>query len=99
MGKRYLAVGGTIITEVANYNVMDDLKYKKCNSSKDVIYTRVSFKNVGFASLTFIVNGGEEMPLDVGESFSCGDYDVYSLIIKEVGSSIRWSGFGCVGTI
>lgn len=99
MGKRYLAVGGDIITTKANQEIIDEEIYRKCSSSSNVVFTCVSFKNTGLDTIHFIVNDGDIMPLGGGEAFSCGDFDIFSLIIVESGSSIRWSGFSCVGKI
>lgn len=97
MGKRYLAIGGDFTTTSANQEIFSNEIFKECPSTKDVVYTNVSFKNVGTSEIHFIVNGGDVMPLDAGQMFACGSYDVHSLIIVESGSTIRLSGFGCVG--
>lgn len=86
-------IGGTVTTSQADENILSVEKYGCRKDEKCIQVYHLYIENVGDSVLTFKANKGCEMPLAVGEGFYFGAYEVRHLIVKEVGSKIKFSAF------
>lgn len=64
------------------------------DGEKDTIYflRNLAIHNMGADIVHVIINGGDEISIQPNEVLTCGDIKVYSLIVVEVGSHIRYMG-------
>ena len=78
--------GGEFVTKVANENVLDR------EEGKNTILTNVTIINMSVDRIHVVINGGDELPLDSGETMTLGDLTIDSIVVVESGSTIRYMG-------
>ena len=78
--------GQIIETEVP---MQDILKY---NRDFQLILTNVQVRNLGDSRIHVIVNEGDKLPLDSGETLVFGDLIIASLVVVEANSIVRYAG-------
>lgn len=78
--------GGEFVTKVANENVLDR------EEGKNTILTNVTIINMSEDRIHVIINGGDELPLDNGETMTLGDLAIDSIVVVESGSIVRYMG-------
>lgn len=79
--------GGKVETTKYRQDLIDD----NIDDTVDVL-ADVTIYNIGDEEINIIINGGDEIPLDVNEGLCFGDLKVYSLIVVEQGSKIKFMG-------
>ena len=75
--------GGRITTTIADEEILID----------GSILSQVTIFNEGDNEIHVTINFGEEIPLEVEESLSLGDIKIYSIIITESKSTIKYIGY------
>ena len=78
--------GGEFVTKVEYENILDR------KEGKNTILTNVTIINVGEEKIYVIINEGDELPLDSGESMTLGDLIINSIVVVEEGSVVRYMG-------
>lgn len=78
--------GGEFVTKVENENVLDR------EEGKNTVLTNVTIINMGVDRIHVVVNGGDELPLDSGETMTLGDLVIDSIVVVESGSTVRYMG-------
>lgn len=78
--------GGEFVTKVANENVLDR------EEGKNTVLTNVTIINMSEDRIHVIINGGDELPLDNGETMTLGDLAIDSIVVVESGSIVRYMG-------
>ena len=76
----YAVKGGRIITTTDNEELLQ------------ITITQVTIYNESEDEITLIINNGEPIPIQSEESLSLGDIDIYSIIVVEKGSTIKYIG-------
>ena len=75
--------GGRITTTIADEEILID----------GSILSQVTIFNESEKEIHITINFGEEIPLEVEESLSLGDIKIYSIIITESKSTIKYIGY------
>ena len=75
--------GGRITTTIADEEILID----------GSILSQVTIFNESENEIHVTINFGEEIPLEVEESLSLGDIKIYSIIITESKSTIKYIGY------
>lgn len=75
--------GGRITTTIADEEILID----------GSILSQVTIFNESENEIHITINFGEEIPLEVEESLSLGDIKIYSIIITESKSTIKYIGY------
>ena len=78
--------GGEFVTKVANENVLDR------EEEKNIILTNVTIVNMSVDRIHVVINGGDKLPLDSGETMTLGDLAIDSIVVVESGSTVRYMG-------
>ena len=78
--------GGEFVTKVANENVLDR------EEGKNTVLTNVTIINMSADRIHVVINGGDELPLDNGETMTLGDLAIDSIVVVESGSKVRYMG-------
>lgn len=78
--------GGKFTTQKEYENVID--RDKKVNR----ILTNVTIINLGMNEIHVLVNDGDELPLEPGETLSLGDLIVDKLVVKEKDATVKYLG-------
>lgn len=78
--------GGEFVTKVANENVLDR------EEEKNTVLTNVTIVNMSVDRIHVVINGGDELPLDSGETMTLGDLAIDSIVVVESGSIVRYMG-------
>ena len=78
--------GGEFVTKVANENVLDR------EEGKNTVLTNVTIINMSVDRIHVVINGGDELPLDNGETMTLGDLVIDSIVVVESGSTVRYMG-------
>ena len=78
--------GGEFVTKVANENVLDR------EEGKNTVLTNVTIINMSVDRIHVVINGGDELPLDNGETMTLGDLAIDSIVVVESGSIVRYMG-------
>lgn len=78
--------GGEFVTKVANENVLDR------EEGKNTVLTNVTIINMSVDRIHVVINGGDELPLDSGETMTLGDLVIDSIVVVESGSTVRYIG-------
>lgn len=78
--------GGKITTQNEYENVID--RDKKVNR----ILTNVSIINLGIEEIHVIINDGDEIPVESGETLSLGNLVVDKLVVKEKDATVKYLG-------
>ena len=78
--------GGEFVTKVANENVLDR------EEGKNTVLTNVTIVNMSVDRIHVVINGGDELPLDSGETMTLGDLVIDSIVVVESGSTVRYMG-------
>ena len=78
--------GGEFVTKVANENVLDR------EEGKNTVLTNVTIINMSVDRIHVVINGGDELPLDSGETMTLGDLVIDSIVVVESGSTVRYMG-------
>lgn len=85
--KRDKIKGQEVTTNSTYQELIDD------NNDKTVYYLKnVAIHNMGGDKIHVIINGGDEISIQGNEVLTCGDIKVYSIVVVEVGSYIRYMG-------
>ena len=94
--------GGTIIFPDLEGEIEDDTIYAvkggrittSIEHQELLQYTisQVTIFNETEIEVTLVINGGEEIPIQPDESLSLGDIDIFSIIVLEKGSTIKYIG-------
>ena len=78
--------GGEFVTKVANENVLDR------EEGKNTVLTNVTIINMSVDRIHVVINKGDELPLDSGETMTLGDLVIDSIVVVESGSTVRYMG-------
>lgn len=78
--------GGKFTTQKEYENVID--RDKKVNR----ILTNVVIVNLGTDEIHVLVNDGDELPLEPGETLSLGNLVVDKLVVKEKNAIVKYLG-------
>lgn len=78
--------GGKVTTKVAYENIIDR------EEGINRILKNVSVVNLGNSEIHIIINDGDELPLDSNETLNLGEVTVDTLVVKEVGSIVKYIG-------
>lgn len=78
--------GGKVTTQKEYENIMD--KDKKVNR----ILTNVSMINLGEDEIHVIINDGDELPLESGETLNLGNLVIDKIVIKEKDATVKYLG-------
>ena len=78
--------GGEFVTKVANENVLDR------EEGKNTVLTNITIVNMSVDRIHVVINGGDELPLDSGETMTLGDLVIDSIVVVESGSTVRYMG-------
>jgi hypothetical protein len=78
--------GGKFTTQKEYENVID--RDKKVNR----ILTNVVIVNLGTDEIHVLVNDGDELPLEPGETLSLGNLVVDKLVVKEKNATVKYLG-------
>ena len=78
--------GQIIETEIQNQDIF------KYNRDYQLILRQVSVRNLGDSRIHVIINGGDPLPLDDGETLVFGDLAIASIVVVEAGSIVRYAG-------
>ena len=77
--------------EVTTTEIMQELIDDK--EEKTVYYlTNLAIHNMGGDTIHVIINEGDEISILGNEVMTCGEIKVYSLVVVETGSSVRYMG-------
>lgn len=79
--------GKVITTEINNQEIFDD-------SSEQTIdfMTNVQINNMGSSDCNVVINDGDDLLIQANETLSLGEVTVYTIIVREKGSKIRYIG-------
>ena len=78
--------GQIIETEVENQDIFT------YGRQYQLILRQVKIRNLGETRIHVIINGGDPLPLDSGETLVFGDLVIASLVVVEAGSIVRYAG-------
>ena len=78
--------GGEFVTKVANENVLDR------EEGKNTVLTNVTIVNMSVDRIHVVINRGDELPLDSGETMTLGDLVIDSIVVVVSGSTVRYMG-------
>lgn len=78
--------GGKFVTKKEYEDVMD--VYPGLNRK----LTNVSIINLGIDEIHVIVNDGDELPLEPGETLSLGNLVIDKLVVKEKDATVKYLG-------
>lgn len=79
--------GKVITTETNNQEIFDD------NLEQTVDFmTNVQINNMGTSDCNIIINEGDVLLLQANETLSLGEVTIYTIVVKEKGSKIRYIG-------
>ena len=79
--------GREVTTNSAYEELIDD------NNAMTAYHLKnVAIHNMGGDKIHVIINGGDEISVQGNEVLTCGEIKVYSIVIVEAGSSVRYMG-------
>lgn len=78
--------GGKVTTVSANENIIDRTE------GSNRILTNVSVVNLGKDEIHVVINGGDEIPLESGETLGLGDLAIDTIVVVEEGSIVKYIG-------
>ena len=87
MAKRDKIRGQEVTTNNTYQELIDD------GNVKTAFFLRnLAIHNMGGDTIHVIINGGDEISIKGNEVLTCGDIKVYSLVVVESASNIRYMG-------
>lgn len=87
MAKKEKIRGQEVTTNVSYQELIDD------NNTGTVFFLRnLAIHNMGGDKIHVVINDGDEIGIQGNEVLTCGEIKVYSLIVVESGSTIRYMG-------
>ncbi|MBQ2409008.1 MAG: hypothetical protein II309_06200 [Bacilli bacterium] len=87
MAKKEKIRGQEVTTNVSYQELIDD------NNTETVFFLRnLAIHNMGGDKIHVVINDGDEIGIQGNEVLTCGEIKVYSLIVVESGSTIRYMG-------
>lgn len=87
MARKEKVRGKEVVTVSRNQELIDD------KDTKTVFFLKnLAIHNMGGDNIHVIINGGDEIMIRGNEVMTCGEIKVYSLVVVETGSNIRYMG-------
>ena len=80
-------VDNNVVYNRPYYTIIDD------KDAKTVFFLKnLAIHNMGGDNIHVIINGGDEILIRGNEVMTCGEIKVYSLVVVETGSNVRYMG-------
>ncbi len=81
-------IRGQEVTTNGSYQELIDDK----NENTSFFLRNLAIHNMGGDKIHVVINDGDEIGIQANEVLTCGEIKVYSLVVVESGSTIRYMG-------